>query len=83
MSNISELISECDAVCGEECDRILRDFAESFGKSYREQQIKLCELTASALDEQRRRLEKEYSARRKTVAALCAAVGGMIFIALL
>lgn len=83
VSNIEELLSECDAEWGEECDRILRDFLDSFGKSYREQQLRLCEITASALDEQRRRLEKEYSARRKTVAALCAAVGGMIFIALL
>ena len=81
--DIHELLSECDAVWGEESDRILRDFADSFGKSYREQQIKLCEITAKALDEQRKRLEKEFLARRKTVAALCAAIGGMIFIALL
>ena len=79
----AELLSECNAELGEECDRILKDFVESFGKSYREQQITLCEITASALDEQRKRMEKEYSARRKTVAALLAAVGGMIFIALL
>ena len=83
VSSVGELLSECNAELGEECDRILKDFAESFGKSYREQQITLCEITASALDEQRKRIEKEYSARRKTVAALLAAVGGMIFIALL
>lgn len=83
VSSVGELLSGCGAEWGEECDRILKDFAESFGKSYREQQITLCEITASALDEQRKRMEKEYSARRKTVAALLAAVGGMIFIALL
>ena len=83
VKDMHELLFGCDAAWSEESDRILRDFADSFGKSYREQQIKLCEITAKALDEQRQRLEKEFSARRKTIAALCVAIGGMIFIALL
>lgn len=63
--------------------RIISELASSFGKNYRERQVKLCDNALSGLETIRTAEQKNFSARKKTVNALCAAVGGLAVILLL
>lgn len=83
ISSLSELLSECEIVCGEDCKKILYTFSESFGKGYREHQVKRCDAAVTELEEIKKRLGTEYPSKKKTAAALCFAVGGALLIALL
>ena len=83
ITDFSQLVSECEILCGEDCRKILFVFSESLGKGYRENQVKLCDATLSELEEIRKRLVLAYPSKKKTTAALCFAVGGALLIALL
>ncbi len=83
ITDFSQLVSECEIVCGEDCKKSLSVFAGSLGKGYREHQVKLCDTTLAELEEIRKRLVSAYPSKKKTTAALCFAVGGALLIALL
>ena len=69
--------------CIDEISRkILDDFADSLGKSYRETQIKLCDKTLGELEKHKKTLEAAYISRKKTIIALCLGICGMTVIAL-
>ena len=83
ISSFSQILSECEIMCGEDCKKILNTFADTLGKGYREQQVKLCDATISALEEIKRKLVSAYPSKKKTTIALCFAFGGALLIALL
>lgn len=83
ITDFSQLIAECEIVCGEDCKKLLSVFAGSIGKGYREHQVKLCDTTLDELEEIRKRLVSAYPSKKKTTVALCFAAGGALLIALL
>lgn len=83
ITDFTQLLSECEIVCGEDCKKILNTFADTLGKGYREQQVKLCDTTISALEDIKRKLVSAYPSKKKTTIALCFAFGGALLIALL
>ncbi len=83
ISSFSQIFSECEITCGEDFEKILRAFSISLGKGYREDQVKMCDMALSELEEIRKKLIAAYPAKKKTAAALCFAAGGALLIALL
>ena len=81
--SFEKLISGCDVICGDDCRRILEEFARSLGKNYRDRQIKLCDTTVSELESVRAGLQRIYPSKKKTITALCLATGGLAVIALI
>ena len=79
----SDLLSECEIESGEEAKKTLNTFAESLGKGYRENQVKMCDGVLSELEVIRKKLTDAYPSKKKTTAALCFAGGGALLIALL
>lgn len=78
-----ELLERKNNALGDESTRLLQEFSETFGKNYRERQLKLCDGVISSLETARDAEMKKYLAKKKTVNAICWAVGGMIIIFLL
>ena len=83
ITDFSQLLSVCEIKSGENCKNILHTFADSLGKGYREQEVKLCDTTLAELDAIRKKLTEEYPNKKKTAAALSLASGGALLIALL
>ncbi len=83
ISSLSELVSKCEMTCGEECEKIINDFAVSLGKGYRERELKICDKSIGELENIKNRLVVSYPSKRKTAAALCLAIGGALLITLL
>lgn len=82
-TSFSELISKCDMTSGEECKKIIREFALSLGKGYREQELKKCDKAIGELENIKNRMVASYPSKKKTTSALCLAIGGALLIALL
>ncbi len=81
---LGELIGE-GAAHGEldgECLRALRELAASFGRSWRGEELRLCDRAALALTARRTALASELPARRRASisAVLCAAAAIIVFI---
>ena len=83
VSSLTELLDKCEIVCGYESEACLRALADSFGKSYRDSQIKFCDATAEKLEKIKNIIENDYLPEKKAVAALCVCLGGLILIMLL
>ena len=78
-----DILHRKNNLIGDDSRRILEEFSKTLGKNYRERQLKLCDGAISALEVIRDTEVKKYSAKKKTVNALCFAVGGLIIILLL
>ena len=83
LNSLTELLDKCELVCGEESEACLRALADTFGKSYRDRQIKLCDATAAELEKIKNKTENDYLPEKKAVAAICLCIGGLILIILL
>ena len=83
ITDFSQLLLAREIKSGDNCKNILHTFADSLGKGYREQEVKLCDVTIAELDTIRKKLTEEYPNKKKTAAALCLAAGGALLIALL
>lgn len=66
-----------------ESRQILKEFSDSLGKHYRERQVKLCDGAVANLETARDAEKKALDSKKKTVNALCLAIGGMAVILLL
>ena len=82
-TDFGEILSGCEDVLDDDSKKTLREFSSTLGKSYRDVQIRTCNKALSELDIQLKGLRAAYPARKKTVIALCAAIGGMAVIALI
>ncbi len=67
---LEELISGC-TVCDRETFRIFGQYAEEFGKSYREEQIGICDYYLELLGEHRQKIAAALPPRKKINSALC------------
>ena len=83
VNSLTELLDKCEIVCGEECETCMRALADSFGKSYRDSQIKFCDATTEKLEKIKNKIENDYLPKKKAVAALCMCFGGLVLIILL
>ncbi len=81
---LGELIGEgeCRGELDGECLRALRELAASFGRSWRGEEVCLCDRTIAALTARRAALVSELPARRRASisAVLCAAAAIIVFI---
>ena len=83
VSDFVSLVSECEELLSEDTLKTLREFSSTLGKSYRDIQIRICAKTVSELEGQRNALKAAYPSKKKTLIAICAALGGMALIALI
>ncbi len=83
VSDFGQMISVCEGLLSEETLKTLREFSSTLGKSYRDVQIRVCGKTIGELEGQKNSLNAAYPSKRKTVIALCMALGGMAVIALI
>lgn len=68
--DIRELVSQC-GIYDTETARILENFSEVFGKSYREEQLRQCDYYISLLEGRREKLSAELPVRKKLNSTLC------------
>lgn len=83
VSDFGQMISSCEVFLSDDSLKTLREFSSTLGKSYRDVQIRTCSKTIAELEGQRNALKAAYPSKRKTVIAICAALGGMAVIALI
>ncbi len=83
VSDFGQTVSACEGLLSDDSLKTLREFSSTLGKSYRDVQIRICGKTVAELDGQRSALKAAYPSKRKTVIALCTALGGMAVIALI
>ncbi len=81
--DIEVLFSSLSGELDIECEKAIRDFTGSFGKSYREGQVLLCDGTLKILEARRDKMREMYISRKKVAATLTLVADGIIFIALL
>ncbi len=79
-SRFSELLSLCEVKDGQTLT-VLREFAEAFGKGYREEQIRECDYYIGLLESEREALASLLTGRKKlnTVLSLSGALALVIF----
>lgn len=83
VAGLYELLEKCELMCGDEVERALYDLAAELGKSNRESQIKLCDMTVEEILVLKKAKEKEHLSKKKMVAVLCMCGGGFLLITLL
>lgn len=78
--NLSAVVAGARAGLDHEAYRLLLPFAASFGRGFREEQLKMCDSCLSALGDIRRTLEGELPRRRRAFlsTAICAAVAAAL-----
>ena len=69
-TTLSELIRQCDIKDREICETV-KGFADSFGKGYREEQLRECDYYIELLCERRRRIADELPKKKKLNTTLC------------
>lgn len=67
---LDELIGRCEIVDGEIRETV-KEFADSFGKGYRDEQLRECDYYIELLCERRRRIADELPKRKKLNTTLC------------
>ena len=75
-------INSCIAIKSKEAREVFSDFARSFGKSYRDEQLKQCEYHIELLEKLTQRLYEELAGKKKLNLTLCTA-GALAVIILL
>ena len=78
--SLSELMSGCDALDARLLD-ILGRFEAEFGKSYRDEQVRICDRYIDELDEVRRGISERLPIRKRLNSTLC--ISGAIAIVIL
>ena len=82
-ADFDQLILGCEDFLREDTLKTLREFSSALGKSYRDIQIRICNKTIGELEGQKKDLKDAYPSKRRTLIALCIAIGGMAVIALI
>ena len=83
VTDLSQIINGAETALTKESKKILNDFSREFGRSHRQDQVRLCDNTVEALSAHKNALMSAYPTKRRTTTALCFAIGGMLLIALL
>ena len=72
-----DLLEREELVIYGESFRVLDEFSSTFGKNYRDRQVKLCDGAVSELERIRSEAQKCFVSKKKTVKVMCAALGGL------